>query len=56
MAKETLGVSSEKPNVYKDLWWWSDEVHKKIKDKNKRFKEFMSCTQEEVRIQKRESY
>ena len=45
MAKATLAVSSEKPKV-------NNEVHKKIKDKNKRFKELMSCTEEEVRIKK----
>ena len=56
VAKETLGVSSGKPKAYKESWWWNDEVHSKIKDKNKRFKEFMTCMEEEDRIQKRENY
>ena len=32
VAKETLGVSSGKPKVFKESWWWNDEVEKKIKD------------------------
>ena len=47
-------MSSGKPKVFKESWWWNDEVRKKIKDKNKRFKELISCTEEEKRIQKRE--
>ena len=39
VAKETLGVSSGKPKVFKESWWWNDEVEKKIKDKNRRFKD-----------------
>ena len=31
-------------------------MEKKIKDKNKRFKELMACTEEEDRIQKRVFY
>ena len=56
VAKETLGVSSGKPKVFKESWWWNDEVEKKIKDKNKRFKELMACTEEEDMIEKRVSY
>ncbi|XP_057517919.1 uncharacterized protein LOC130798841 [Amaranthus tricolor] len=56
VAKETLGVSSGKPKVFKELWWWNDEVEKKIKDKNKRFKELRACTEEEDRIENRVSY
>ena len=56
VAKETLGVESGKPKVFKESWWWTDEVKKKIKDKNKRFKELMVCTKEEDRIEKRVSY
>ena len=56
VAKETLGVSSDKPKGFKESWWWNEEVEKKIKDKNKRFKELMACTEEEDRIEKRVSY
>ena len=56
VAKETLGVSSGKPKVFKESWWWNDEVEKKIKDKNKRFKELMACTEKGDRIEKRVSY
>ena len=56
VAKETLGVSSGKPKVYKESWWCNDEVQKKIMDKNERFKELITCMEEEVRTQKRESY
>ena len=49
-AKEILGVSTGKPRVYKELWWWNEEVREKIKDKNKRFKELMACTEERDRI------
>ena len=42
--------------MFKESWWWNDEVEKKIKDKNKRFKELMACTEEEDRIEKRVSY
>ena len=56
VGKETLGVSSGKPKVFKESWWWNEEVVKKIKDKNKRFKELMACTEEEDRIEKRVSY
>ena len=31
-------------------------MHNKIKNKNKRFKELMTCVEEEEMIQKRESY
>ena len=41
VAEETLGMSSGKPKVFKESWWWNDEVEKKIKDKNKKFKELM---------------
>ena len=34
VAKETLGMSTGKPKVYKESWWWNEEVQKKIKDKN----------------------
>ena len=33
VAKETLGVSTGKSKVYKESWWWNEEVQKKIKDK-----------------------
>ena len=33
VAKETLGVSSGKPKVFKESWWLNNEVEKKIKDK-----------------------
>ncbi|XP_057535363.1 uncharacterized protein LOC130813542 [Amaranthus tricolor] len=56
MAKNTLGVSIGKPRVYKESWWWHEEVQKKVKDKNKKFKELMACTKEEDRIQKKERY
>ena len=56
VAKETLGVSSGKPKVFKESWWWNEEVEKKIKDKNKRFEELITCTEEEDRIEKRVSY
>src|SRR5688572_18393678 len=55
-AKETLGMSSGKPKAFKEAWWWNDEVEKKIKEKNKRFREFLTCKEEEDRIEKRESY
>ncbi|XP_057540710.1 uncharacterized protein LOC130818562 [Amaranthus tricolor] len=56
VAKETLGVSSGKPKVFKESWWWNDEVEKKIKDKNKRFKDLMACTEDEDMIEKRVGY
>ena len=28
VAKETLGVSTGKPKVYKESWWWNEEVQK----------------------------
>ena len=56
VAKETLGESTGKPKVYKESWWWSEEVQKKITDKNKRFKELLACTEEEDMLHKKESY
>ncbi|XP_057543373.1 uncharacterized protein LOC130821601 [Amaranthus tricolor] len=56
MAKETLGVLLGKPKVLKESWWWNDEVKKKIKDKNKRFKDLIACMEDEDRIEKRVSY
>ena len=56
VAKETLGVLSGKPKVFKESWLWNDEVEKKIEDKNKRFKELITCTEEEDRIEKRQLY
>ena len=56
LATETLGVSTGKPKVYKESWWWNEEVHKKIKEKNKSFKELMACTEEEDRTHKKERY
>ena len=50
VAGETLGVSSGKPKVFRESWWWNDEVQNKIKDKNKRFKKLMTSTEEEERI------
>ena len=52
----TLGVSSGKPKKFKEPWWWNDEVENKIKDKNKRFKELMECTEEKDKIERRVSY
>ena len=31
VAKETLGVSSDKPKVFKESWWWNNEVEKEDK-------------------------
>ena len=56
VAKKTLGVSTGKPKLQKESWWWNEEVQRKIKDKNKRSKELMACTEEEDRIHKEESY
>ena len=28
VVKETLGVSTGKPKVYKESWWWNEEVQK----------------------------
>ena len=28
VAKETLGVLTGKPKVYKESWWWNEEVQK----------------------------
>ena len=56
VAKETLGVSLGKPKVFKKSWWWNEEVKKKIKDKNREFKELMTCMEEEDRIHKNKSY
>ncbi|XP_057526297.1 uncharacterized protein LOC130805539 [Amaranthus tricolor] len=42
--------------VYKESWWWNEEVQKKIKDKNRRFKELMACTEVEDRTLKKEMY
>ena len=52
VAGETLGVSTEKLKVFKESWWWKDEVQNNIKDKNKRFKEHMTCTEEEERYKR----
>nr|QIA97904.1 hypothetical protein AP_R.00g000040-v1.0.a3 [Amaranthus palmeri] len=56
VAKETLGVASGKPKVYREAWWWNEEVEKIIKDKNKSFRDLMACTEEEARAEKRRSY
>ena len=56
VAKETLGVLTRKPKVYKESRWWNVEVQKKIKNKNRRFKELMACTEEEDRTHKKERY
>ena len=56
VTKETLRVESGKPKVFKESWWWKNEVEKKIKDINKRFKELMVCTEEDDRIEKRVNY
>ena len=56
VAKETLGLSTGKPKVYNESWWCNEEVQKKIKDKNRRFKELMACAKEEDRIHKKERY
>ena len=43
--------------VYKESWWWNEKVEKKIKDKNKRYKEPMACTNDIDRVRsKRENY
>ena len=47
-----MGVSTEKLKVFKESWWWKDEVQNNIKDKNKRFKEHMTCTEEEERYKR----
>ncbi|XP_057540787.1 uncharacterized protein LOC130818644 [Amaranthus tricolor] len=52
----TLGVSTGKPKVYKESWWWNEEVQKKIKEKNRRFKELKASTEEEDRTHKKERY
>ncbi|XP_057548233.1 uncharacterized protein LOC130826684 [Amaranthus tricolor] len=56
VANETLGVSTGKPKVYKESSWWNEEVRKKIKNKNRRFKELMACTEEEDKTHKKERY
>ena len=45
VVEETLGVSSGKLKVLKESLWWNNEVQEKIKNKNKRFKELMRCTE-----------
>ncbi|CAO2830059.1 unnamed protein product [Amaranthus hypochondriacus] len=37
VAEETLGVSTGKTKVYKESWWWNEEVQKKIKEKKQEF-------------------
>ena len=49
-------MSPGKQKVFKESWWWNDEVDKKIKDKNKRFKKLMACTEEEDMNEKRVSF
>ena len=46
VGKETLGLSSGKPRAYRESSWWNEELKEKIKDKNKRFKDLMSCMDE----------
>ena len=56
LSERDLGVSSGKQKVFKESRWGNDEVEKKIKDKNKRFKELITCTEEKDRIETRKSY
>ena len=35
VAKETLRVSPGKTKMFKESWWWNDEVEKKIKNKTR---------------------
>ena len=56
LSKEILGMRTGKSKVYKESWWWNEEVRKKINDKNTRFKELIACTEEGDRISKREIY
>ena len=54
VAKEILGVSTGKPKVYKESYWWNEEVQKKIKDKSKKFKELIACIRRRIgRIRRR---
>ena len=49
-------MSTVKPKVHKDSWWWNEEAREKINDKNERVKELMACIEERDRISKREIY
>ena len=48
-AREVLGVSREGSGRMKGAWWWSEEVKRKVKAKQEKFKALMeSRTEEEV--------
>lgn len=49
-AKEILRESTNNTMVYKKSWWWNEKVPKMIKDKNKRYKELMACTDDIDRV------
>ena len=55
-AKGDIRSADGKPKVYKESWWWNEQVQKNITDKNRRFKELMACTEEEDRTHKKERY
>ena len=46
-AKEVLGVSRGGGGRRSGAWWWNEEVREKIKEKQKAYAAFSSCTLEE---------
>ncbi|XP_074342104.1 uncharacterized protein LOC141679522 [Apium graveolens] len=47
MAKNKLGISSRKIHYQREAWWWSDDVQKRVKAKQARFKELICCNEQE---------
>ncbi|MFS7967911.1 putative SWR1-complex protein 5/Craniofacial development protein [Helianthus anomalus] len=56
VANETLGVTTGKSSGHKESWWWNEDVHTKIKDKQQSFRDLLRCTDEEERLRVREIY
>ena len=55
-AKEMLGVTSGKRRMDRESWWWNDEIKTKVKTKQENFKRWMTTTDEQERVQRREEY
>ena len=55
-AKEVLGVSREGGGRRSGAWWWNEEVREKIKEKQKAYAAFSSCTSEEEKGAREDAY
>ena len=51
-----LGVTSGKRRVDRESWWWNDETQIKVKAKQETFKRWMTTTDDQERVQRREEY